>query len=209
MDIKGIEQLIRQIKSVISCKIVVDDDDNIREIHILSDTSRSPKQLSRDIQSSLISMYGLNIDHKKISIAQIDDRSIGDKSFRLKVKSIEYSTNGTKANGKVTLEKNDEIFEGEYSGVNSKNNSQRIVANATLKAVEKFLEIDYSLLFEDIKEIQLAGKDAIVIAIAFISEYGEQIFSGCSFVNSDKREAVVKATLDAINRRVMKYHNDN
>ena len=209
MDIKGIEQLVRQIKSVISCKIVVDEGDSIQELHILSDTSRSPKQLSRDIQSSLISMYGLDIDHKKISIAQIDDKSMNNRNFRLKVKSIEYLTIGTKANSKVTLEKNDEIFEGEHSGVNSKNNSQRIIVNATLKAVEKFLGINDTFSFEDIIEVQLAGKNAIIIAITFVSEHEEHIFSGCSFVNSDKREAVVKATLDAINRIVMKYHNDN
>lgn len=209
MNIKELEQFIMQIKSIISCKIVVDEGENIQEIHILSDTSRSPKQLSRDIQSSLISMYGLDIDHKKVSIAQINDKSINDRNFRLKVKSIEYSTVGTKADVKVILEKCDEIFEGEYSGVNSIYNSQRIIANATLKAVESFLEIDDTFLLEDIKEIQLAGKDAVVIAVTFVSEYGEQIFSGCSFVNSDRREAVVKATLDAINRRVMKYHNDN
>lgn len=209
MNIKDIEQFIKQIKSIISCKVVVDENENIEEIHILSDVGRSPKQLSRDIQSGLISMFDIDIDHKKISIAQINDKAINEKDFRLKVKSIEYSTSGTKANVKVLLEKEEEIFEGECSGANSTYNSQRMLANATLRAVENFLGIEDNFILEDIKIVQLAGREVVVTAITFIAEYGEQIFAGCSFVNRDKKDAVVKSTLDAINRRVVKYHSDN
>lgn len=207
MDIRGMEQFLKQIKSVISCKFVIDNNDNLQELHILSDTSRSPKQLSRDIQSALISKFGLDVDHKKISIAQIDEKSMDDKDFRLKLKSIEFSTNGTKADVKVILEKEDQIFQGEVSGPNTLHNSKRLIASATLKAVEKFLGIEENFLVEDIKITDLASREVVVTAITFVTQTTEQIFSGCAFINRDDKEAVVKSTLDAINRRIIRHYN--
>ncbi|EOC99660.1 hypothetical protein [Caldisalinibacter kiritimatiensis] len=206
MQIKEIESFLEQIKSVISCKVIVDKEDNIEEIHILSDINRSPKQVSRDIQSGLISKFGIDIDHKKISIAQIDEKSVAERNFRLKIKTIEYTTSGYKGKVKVVLEKDEELFIGETSGPNTKYNSQRMIASATLKAVEKFLSIENNLILEDIKITSLAGREVVVTAISFISDYGEQLFSGCSIVNRDIKEAVVKSTLDAINRRIVKHH---
>jgi len=209
MDIREIEQLIKQIKSVISCKIVANDNGEMEEIHILSDTRRSPKQLSRDIQSALMSKFGQGVDHKIISIAQIDERAMEDRDFRLKLKTVEFSTSGTRAEVKVILEKDNEIYEGKASGINSSINSQRLLSKATLAAIENFLGVDDSFILEDIKIIPLAGRDAVITAINFIGEYGEQIFCGCALVNRDNKEAVVKSTLDAVNRRIIKYFSEN
>jgi len=209
LDIREIEQFIKQIMSVISCKIVTDDSGNVEELHILADTKRSPKQISRDIQSSLISKFDYEIDHKKISIAQIDERTVEDTDFRLKLKTIEYSTSGTRADVKVILEKEDSYFEGESSGANTTYNSQRLLSTATLKAVESFLGIEDNFILEDITVSNLAGREVVVTAITFIADFGEQMFSGCAFVNRDKKEAVVKSTLDAINRRVVKYYSES
>jgi len=209
MEIKEMEQLIKQVKSVLSCKIVIDSDSNVEELHILSDMKRSPKQISRDIQSLLISRFGLEIDYKKISIAQIDEETLEDKAFRLKVKTIEFTTSGTKANVKVTLAKDEDVFQGEITGVNTLSNSNRMLATATLKAVEGFLGLEDNFILEDIKAITLAGREAVVTAITFIAEDNEQLFSGCAFINRDKKEAIVKSTLDAINRRVIKHLSES
>lgn len=209
MIMKDIEQFISQIKSVLSCKVVADENGNIQEIHILSDIKRSPKQVSRDVQSGLISRFGLDIDHKKISIAQIDEKAAESKDFRLKLKTIEFSTSGTRANIKVILEKDEEIFEGEVSGVNTVSNSQRLLGTAALKAVEKFLGIEDNFILEDIKTVGLAGREVIVSAITFVTTNHEKLLSGCAFVNRDKKEAVVKATLDAINRSIIRHYSGN
>jgi hypothetical protein len=209
MNIREIEKLLGQVDSVISSKIVVDNQDNIEEIHILSTKERSPKQLSRDIQSVLISRFGIDIDHKKISIAQIDEKSLEDKDFRLKLKSIEFTTFGIKANVKVTLGRNGKSFEGSTTGPNTTYNFNKLLSLATLRAVEKFLDIEDNFILDDIKIIELAGREVVVTSITFVTEYGEQMFTGSAFINKDKKEAVVKATLDAINRKIILCYNES
>jgi hypothetical protein len=208
MIFKDIEQCIKQVKSVISCKIIADDTDNIQEIHIVSNMSRSPKQISRDIQSILISNFGLDIDHKKVSIAQIDEDTIENKNFRLKLKAIGYATTGTRVEVKVSLEKDDEVFDGMASGANTSYNTCRLLAKATLNAVENFCNVSDTFILEDVNPSTIAGREVMVVAVAFISADSEQLFTGSALVNRDKNEAVVKATLGAINRNIAKCYRD-
>ncbi|WP_120167235.1 hypothetical protein [Thermohalobacter berrensis] len=206
MDIKAAEEFISQIKSVISCKIIATND-NIEEIHILSTTKRNPKQISRDVQSGLISKFGLDIDYKKISIAQIDKAIINNTNFRLRLKTIEVLNLGKKVDIKVVLQKDDVLYEGRKIGLNTSYNIKRILAQSTLKAVEEFLKLEDSFIVEDIKTISLANKKAIVTAVSFVTEYEEQQFTGSAFIDRDIKEAVVKATLDAINRIIIRCYN--
>lgn len=209
MNIKEAEQFLTKLKSVISCKIIVDKKDNIEEIHILSNTLREPKQISRDVQSMLISEFGMDVDHKKISIAQIDEKVVSSNDFRLKFSTVEYSITGKKATIKVVLEKSGKYYEGKVAGIQTKFNSERMIASATLKAVESFLGVGEMFMVEDVKIVNIANRDVVVSGIIFFSEYDEQFFTGCASINSDKKEAIVKSTLDGINRKIMQYHNEN
>lgn len=198
------ESFIKQVKSVLSCKVKVDKNDNIKEIHVLSDTNRSPKQISRDIQSGLISKFNYEVDYKKISIAQINEDSVNGDNERLIIKSIEFTAENTVANVKVTLESKEELYIGEISGVNTTYNSLRLIVTATLKAIETYLGVENNFILEDVKNTEIAGKEAVIASIAFVTTFEEQSFVGCAFVNRDRKEAIAKATLDAINRRIRK-----
>jgi hypothetical protein len=206
MEIKAIEQYLSKIGSVISCKINTNDKGEIEELHIISDTNRSCKQISRDIQSILVSKFDIDLDYKKISIAQVDEDSLNNhRGFRLRLKNIEYNTSGTKIDVKVVLEKGETSYEGCVSGPNTSFNSLRILANATLKAIENFTGISDIYILEDIADIDLARSQAVIAAVTFVTQEKEQLFSGSAFVNRDKKEAIVKATLDAVNRSISKH----
>ena len=64
MDFEEIESFLTNIKSVQSCKIIADSEENITEIHVLSDSSRHSKQIVRDIRTTLLSHF--NLDEKNI-----------------------------------------------------------------------------------------------------------------------------------------------
>lgn len=207
MDTREAEQYIKQIKAVESCKIILGSDFSIDEIHIVSTMRRSPKQISRDVQSILISRFGIDIDHKKISIAQIDTDLL-PHGCRLRLKTIEYSITEGKANIRVVLDKDDELYEGVFSGVNTVYNTSRMLAKATLFAVEKYCGIEDTFVLEDIKTAAIAGNEVVVVAVSLISTNQEQILTGSALVTRDKKEAIVKATLDAVNRSIIKYESN-
>ncbi|MDK2919146.1 MAG: hypothetical protein PWQ37_1879 [Candidatus Petromonas sp.] len=204
----SMEEIINNLPEVISSKIVLDDNNEVEEIHVLSDTSRNPKQISRDIQSALTAKFGIDIDHKKISIAQINFKQNLNNDFRLRINSINYSTLGNIAEVKVLLQKGNEIIEGNAKGTNTTINSYRLLSLATLDCIHSLLNISNTFVVEDIERITLAKKDVIITAIGFITSSGtEELLVGSAIVRKDEKESIVKATLDAINRKIVRFND--
>ena len=68
--LRKIERLLTELEGVGSLKIVPDGHGGIDEVHVLSASDLTPKQIVRNIESALLAEFGMQIDHRKISIAQ-------------------------------------------------------------------------------------------------------------------------------------------
>lgn len=203
----SMEEIINSLPDIISSKVVLDENQAMLEIHVLSNNSRNPKQISRDIQSALTAKFGISVDHKKISIAQINFDQNADNEFRLVIDSINYSTVGNTAEIKVVLRKGSETYEGIARGTNSTMNTYRLLSTATLDCIHNLLNISNTFVVEDIEKVNLAKKDVMTIAISFITSYQEELLVGSAIVRKNEKESIVKATLDAINRRIVMFDN--
>ena len=157
MEIREIEDLIKNLKSVINCRIVLNENDIIKEVHIIANESRSAKQVSRDVQSILAIVYGMEIDYKKISIAQVKDTTRNDNDRRLRIKSVERTSMQSKYNVKVTLEKDQEIYVGESTGMNNATLCLRLTGEAAVLAIEQFLQEEDIMSLDDIKIVNIAN----------------------------------------------------
>ena len=110
-----LDKLISRLSGVLAARTVVNDQNEIVEIHILSDMSKSPKQLVRDVQSAAMSVYGLDIDYKLISVAQVNSNMVvpaANQESRLQIRRITVSLDSFSVETTVTLELGDKQFEG-------------------------------------------------------------------------------------------------
>lgn len=204
MQTETIEKYLLKVQSVIGCKVIIGDRDQINEVHIVSDLRRSPKQILRDIEAVMISEFDMPIDYKKVSIAQVRSESIKlDQDPRLRLKLVEYNNNGANVNVKVALEKQDEVYESELTGINTANNFNRLVGSVVLKAVEGYLDVQDVFVFEDVKAVELANVNVIVVSITSVINNREEVFTGTAKIIADAKEAIARATLDAVNRHVL------
>lgn len=197
------EKIINTISDVISSKIIFDDEGQMDEIHIVSNNNRSPKQISRDIQSLLIAKFNQKIDYKKISVAQIKSDIRSEVNHRFCIGAIGYCLIDNMVEIKVILKKDDAEYESTIIGPNSKNNIYRLVVQATLECVHNFLGRRDIFIVEDIQKMNLAKQEVISIAITYLSEDKEGLLVGSAVLRKDDYEAIVKATLDAVNRKVL------
>jgi hypothetical protein len=79
---------------------------------------------------------------------------------------------------------------------------QRAVATATLRAVEE-LSGDLARFELDHLEVSHLGADrTVVVALTMLSSRGTERLTGAAAVREDVRQAVIRATLDALNRRL-------
>jgi hypothetical protein len=199
---EALEELVRQVQGVIAVRIVSSDDGQLEEIHILADTSRSPKQIIRDIESFSMVQLGLKIDYRKISLVQVQDRDL-PAEHRVKLSTISFSRTVHKTTVTVELTLEEKAFTGEAGGLNTTGNQLRLVAQATIKALENCLGIQEFFALEEVKQLALGGREVVTVAISAVGGSGnEEALVGIASVDSDCWVAASKAVLAAINRRL-------
>ena len=207
--IQEIELIITQVQGVISGRLICENDE-IVEIHVLADSSRSPKQVVRDIESAVLVKHGLELDHKKISVAQLGEDVPSSPKFetRLQFSSINYSVeNGTAATS-ITINAQNEMYTAAAKGPNTRNNRLRLAATAALSAVEQSLNIDGKLVLGDVQKSTFCEQEVITVAVCFHhANKMEELLLGTAINKGDDLESTVRATLDAVNRKVSSFKN--
>ena len=82
LPIKRAEELILTLPGVISARIIAGDSGAIDQIHVLTTSELTPKQMVRNIESALIAHLAMRIDHRKISVATTTEQQRADLHFR-------------------------------------------------------------------------------------------------------------------------------
>lgn len=208
--VEDIEEALSQVGEIKAARVVAAADGSISEIHVLALPSKSPKQLVRDIESAIMARFGIPIDHRKISIAQLGrevitpavEQTERPSVARPRIVSINASVAGVQAAASVTLEIDGEEYVGAASGPASQTGRMRQVALATLDAVARYTTEGTTFALEDVSVLQLGREKVAVSCVTLVTPYGEQSFSGSALLRQNDKDSIVRATLDAINRRI-------
>src|SRR5919198_3109427 len=68
-----IEGVIARIPGVQAARVVIGAGGRLTEVHVLATQERGAKQLVRDVQSSLLARFGIDVDYRIISIVQLHE----------------------------------------------------------------------------------------------------------------------------------------
>jgi hypothetical protein len=149
--------------------------------------------------------FGIDLDHRIISIVQFSEAELGTPAEgRPAIEEISTEIKGKSARVIVALKKNGASGKGDASGVNSKESLTRLAATATIKALNELLEGRSWLELEHVG-IQRAGAAEVMVATLTLGESrGTTSLSGSAVVTGLLTEAVVRAVLDALNRRLFR-----
>jgi len=204
--IAEIEGALAQVSEIKAARVVASEDGLIQEIHVLALPNKTPKQLVRDIESTIMASFGIAVDHKKISIAQLGQEVLPQRethqTARAQIKSINAEVSGVHAEITVVLELEGDVYVGKVQGPNSQTGRKRLVAQATLDALQQYLHGAMSFALEDVEIVQLGSESVAVACVTLVTSLGEQSFAGSALVRQNEKDSIVRATLDAINRRM-------
>lgn len=199
VNANDIESVVCRLKDVIAARVVTDSTGEVVEVHVLTGSSRSPKQVVRDVESAVNARLGIALDHKKISVAQVDDGSSRYDHSRLKFSDVSISFSGNRAEATVRLMRDGAVCSGTAAG--SASAQMKLIANATLRAIEDS-GADCSVALEDVEEVTVGGRRVAVVLVSLSTDRSEDILSGSAVIKQDLWKGVVNATLDAVNRRL-------
>jgi hypothetical protein len=202
MNFTEFQGVISKINGVISCKIS-EDNNALTEIHILANNARSPKQIARDVESSILASFDYRIDRKIISIAQIqsEDTSTGSNR-RIKFSGISLNSYESTLECCVKLLHDEEEYSFTQLGIKTISNRKKIVADTTIKVVEKIIGKPATFEIQDVMVFSKNEVNFVTVLANIILNDSEETLVGSVMIGSDTNEAIVKATLSAINRRI-------
>jgi len=218
--LKRIEKLLVALEGVGSLKIVPDGHGGIDEIHVLSSSSLGPKQIVRNIESALLAEFGLQIDHRKISIARVRDPEISraieeqvapaalaveqvaeHKERRLVLKGLHIErTAGQRMTCRVEIENDGEILTGEAEGPDFEKGRLDVAAAALLEALQQCCDEEIHLSLQGISRLDSLGRSFVVSIVGAAEGRRGVTLAGIAHITDSPEEAAVLSCLQATNR---------
>ena len=210
-----LEDELRRVPGIKNARVA--GDDTPTEIHIIASDKRSPKQLVRDVQSLASAGFGIPIDHRIVSIVQLEDEqqttqtaakppappvmAAGDRPV---LERVALLTKAGKAWINVVLRWADGGTTQAVSTAETTRDARaRAAVTTVLRALDPALKKRRATVAVSNVVLQILGGNEIVLVQGTYTVDGlpTQV-TGSAIVHDDVSTAAVHATLHAVNRRL-------
>lgn len=203
---QSVEAGIRTLPGVLAARLVPGYERPVDELHVVTTPDKSPKQVVRDVQSLLLAKYAVDMDHRVISVVQIDEPAEGslsvDDGSRIVIEKVTATHDGLEVRVVVRLTDGDSEFVGEAAGPASAAGRRRATARAALEAVKPLLANRHVVEVEGVALADVLGHDVAIAFVHFHGPRGERTISGTALVRDDESAAIARSVLDALNREI-------
>ena len=206
--LQEMESNLLHINGVSNCRII-GDDQKIDEIHIINQTPRSPKQIARDVESYIKTAYKIDLNHKKISIVNLDipvDSKDKNDSLeigkRISFENLSVTQGNRQAVIQLELSYDEKIFNRQVAAINIPDLRYNEVGKLTLGLAQEVCEDQLLFALNSIRIDQIAGNNIVLALVTIISDGDARLNVGSAIIRDDVHSAIVKAVLDSINRIV-------
>ena len=215
-----LEEDLRRVPGIRNARIVGNEAPT--EIHIVAGNDRPPKQLVRDVQSLAQAGFGIKIDHRIVSVVQLEDDTPPDATIDLEndeapppppptarsqrplLERVVFASKGTSGWVKVALRWPDgQVTEGAGAAAGSREARARGATLATLNALEPVLTTKgASLEIDQVLVHRIGQTDAVLVRAILYDGTAPIPLVGSAVVQDDVATAAVRALLHAINRKL-------
>jgi len=203
VDSRALESSLKQVRGVYACRVVLESPGEIAEIHVVGSPGRKPKQIVRDIESLLFAKFGLRVNYRKISLAQMqEDKAFSLLGTRTRLLLAEWQSEDAVDAVAVRLADNGNVFDGRAQAPKNAEERGRLASLAALDALNKMVETSGRFTLEALERIPVGAREVTVTLVTFGFASGEEHLIGTSFYRGDVIESAVRATLDSVNRRL-------
>jgi hypothetical protein len=195
---------LEEIEGVVSARIELGPTGDTEEVHVVARGGRRAKDVVRDVETVLKARFGLEVDHRKISVARLGETSqpapVPEVPLRAGFRGVSLHLSRDGGEAQVELSSTGQRWVGRASSRGPDAAWPRLVAEATLDTVSQMLPAEAYLELADLKTTSIADKETVVVSVRFRRDRQAQDLLGCAAVEGDMQRAVVFATLHALNR---------
>ncbi|HWC14046.1 MAG TPA: hypothetical protein VG929_05580 [Actinomycetota bacterium] len=203
-----LEDELEKIQGVTGVRIIGDEAPS--EIHVVATTGRAPKQIVRDVQSLTTTNLGEPIDHRIVSVVQVDESEPEAKSSSNGAAErivIDQVVTASKIKGgwiRVYLKlPGGHAAEGAALAGTAREERARAAVAAAIKALQPRLDaIGARLALESLVVQNDVQSTSVQIRCSLYTDNHHAVLVGAAVIEDDVATAAVRALLQAINRKV-------
>ncbi len=199
------ELVLRHLAAVVTARVVVDAAGQVEEVRVISDGRRSPGQICRNVRSALWAHCGVDVPVDKIRVTQLaEDAHLIAPAVRPRLVSVGYQWTGGQVRTEVVLEVGERVLPGRAAAAARGAKALHSVAEATVAALRQWLGTGVHLGVEEVLTVSAADHRVVVVVVDLVFDNGRrEVLCGSSLIRENDKEAVARATLDAVNRRLV------
>jgi hypothetical protein len=119
---------------------------------------------------------------------------------RVRFGSVNLFIAGPRAQAQVELRWRGETHLGSAAGWSSRDAAFRLVASATLAAMQEIVQDDVGIGLESVEMVRIGRQEVVVVGLVLLSHRQEKLLVGSCPVEQDAQQAVALATLAGLNR---------
>lgn len=215
LELQELEEELCRLGGVLAVRVVGDRLGRPTEVHVLSDNSKPAKQTVRDVRAVAQTVFGLELDHRIVSVAQFDASDNDEHAHgapartetRVRVASVRFDSENVRATAQVVLADGDREQAGSAEGSVAAIGRPQLVAAAALDALRQ-LEPAAEAVHLAAADVTRIGKNRIaLVTVVWVEPPLELPVSGSAVVRHDRDDAVARALLDATNRRISRLES--
>ena len=200
MNLRELEERVQRLPGVEAARVVTSGN-TVTEVHVVTGMDKPAKQVVRDVQTLAQAVFGINIDRRVVSVVQLPDADLspGDRPV---IVDVSEQLDGSHSQVAVTLSWQGESLVGEVGGAAGQTSRNRLIAEATLAALRQALQETTAFGVSSVDLTNLGGNPVAIAQIIVVTDAAERLMIGSSLADGDSSRAVVRAVLDALNRRI-------
>ncbi len=209
-QILELERELCRLPEVSAARVVTDDIGRPTEVHILANSAKHAKQVVRDIQSVALASFGIELDRRIVSVVQLNgdgneriDLTAPAAPDRAMLVDVVSEVTGLRSLVRVTLTRGENEAVGFAEGSVASSARHRLVAVATVDALRQLQKTAECLDVDSAQIVRVGIHDVAIVTIVFVIPPAEQMVSGSAIIRDHQdNAAIVRAVLDATNRRL-------
>jgi hypothetical protein len=209
MDQSALVAALRAVPGVSDADVTPDDDGGLGTLRLDLDAGVDEAAVASAVGRLLREQFGLGVDADRVQVVEeaVVDRSAPAlpeqrAASRPAISRMHLVSSGLDVTASVTLSSGEQTATGESRGAASQSGVHRAVATATLRAVEQLVDGQVRFELDHLEVTPMGSERTVLVSLTLLTGKGTERLTGAAGVREDVRQAVIRATLDALNRRL-------
>ena len=207
-DLEAIAAALRALPGVAAADVQPDDQGGIDSLRLDLVHGADGVEVAGTVSRLMAERFGASVDATQVQVqpaaapSPVQQQVPAQRGVRPEIVRTDLVTSGMEFSATVVLSSQSRAATGDAHGAVTSSGMHRAVSQATLRAVERLTRDATRIELDQVSVTQVGTERAVLVVLTMVSSSGVERLAGSAVVRDDESRAVVRATLDAVNRRL-------